>query len=176
MSTIAEEFRAEGRTGTIAWLLQLRFGGELPEVVRDRLEQASTEDLDIWGARLFDAESLEAVFDTASTSLKRDQEVPYFTEDHTSAVAALREAEREEKRPSILDEIFEECRAEGRVEGQARGIAKLLTWQLRHKFGTVPLAVQYRLVWASAKELDEWSIRLFDAESLEAVFDDASYG
>lgn len=62
------EGRREGhRQGEIAILLRMlrtRFG-ELPDAVRARVEQASTEQLERWGEKLLDAKSLEKLFDDA---------------------------------------------------------------------------------------------------------------
>jgi predicted transposase YdaD len=65
-----EEFerkgRQEGRQEGEALLLRRQLGkrfGELPEWVWPRLQQAQPEQLERWGERLLDADSLPAVFD-----------------------------------------------------------------------------------------------------------------
>ncbi|MEF8729750.1 MAG: DUF4351 domain-containing protein [Accumulibacter sp.] len=59
----------------------------------------------------------------------------------------------------------------GRQEGRQEGEASLLKRQLARRFGTLPDAVQVRLTTATIDQLEEWAIRVLDAESLDAVFD-----
>ena len=53
--------RSEGRSAMLARLLQLKFG-ELPDEVRQRLDQASETELDAWAERILFADSIEKVF------------------------------------------------------------------------------------------------------------------
>lgn len=57
-----QEGREEGRRETLTKLLIVKFGGELPADVVERLEQAVEEDLDLWTERVLTAETLDAVF------------------------------------------------------------------------------------------------------------------
>jgi hypothetical protein len=65
-----------------------------------------------------------------------------------------------------------EGRTEGRSEGRTEGMAAVLLRQLQRRFGALPAAVQQRLATASAAELERWSDRVLDADSLAAMFDD----
>ena len=56
------EGRFEGRVEFLARLLTKRFG-PLSSEIHARLTQATTEQLERWGERLLDAESLDGVFD-----------------------------------------------------------------------------------------------------------------
>lgn len=61
-----EEFKREGRQEGEATLLlrQLRKRfGELPDWVSTRLQQATPEQLEHWGERLLEVDSLSALFD-----------------------------------------------------------------------------------------------------------------
>lgn len=66
-STIREEGRQEGRqetqVNTLLRLLEKRFGPQ-PTTLQERLNRASTEELDAWILRVLDAESAEQVFET----------------------------------------------------------------------------------------------------------------
>ena len=59
--TTADMLRAEGRAETLAQLLTLRFGA-LPDSVRARLREASTQQLTAWTERVLSATSLDEVF------------------------------------------------------------------------------------------------------------------
>jgi hypothetical protein len=59
----------------------------------------------------------------------------------------------------------------GRQEGRQEGEAALLKRQLARRFGTLPDAVQVRLTTATIDQLEEWAIKVLDAESLDEVFD-----
>ena len=61
MPTLAEYWYDEGKAEMLSRLLRQRFG-YLPKRVAARIAKASTKDLDKWGDRVLDAESLEAVF------------------------------------------------------------------------------------------------------------------
>ena len=61
-------------------------------------------------------------------------------------------------------------RAEGEARGEARGRAEMLLRQLRRRFQTVPEATEQRVRAASPEQLDDWSERFVDAQSLAGVF------
>ena len=56
-----EEGRAEGQVAVLARLLTLKFG-ELPESVKQCLEQADEAELNLWAERILIADSLEDIF------------------------------------------------------------------------------------------------------------------
>ena len=53
--------KTQGEQTLLLRQLHRRFG-ELPEATRQRLEQASTDELETWADRVLDADSLEQVF------------------------------------------------------------------------------------------------------------------
>ena len=57
-----EEGVQQGRSGLLIHLLTHRFG-PLPDDMHQRLEQASTEEIDVWADRVLEADSLDQVFD-----------------------------------------------------------------------------------------------------------------
>ena len=59
---------------------------------------------------------------------------------------------------------------QGRVEGRVEGEAKIITRQLRRKFGPLPSDIQEQVAQATPDELESWSDRILDAGSLQAVF------
>ena len=62
--------------------------------------------------------------------------------------------------------------ARGEARGEAQGEAKLLTKFLERRFGPLPQALRDRVKGANVESLDRWADRLYDARSLDAVFDD----
>jgi predicted transposase YdaD len=72
LMTIAEQLRAEGRAegraergqAVLLRLLSLKFG-EIPGSLRERVTQASEQDLDRWTERILTAASLDDVFEQA---------------------------------------------------------------------------------------------------------------
>ena len=67
---------------------------------------------------------------------------------------------------------LQEGRQEGRREGMLIGEARLLRRQLVRRFGDLPEWVGERLSQATEIELERWSERLLESDSLEAVFED----
>ncbi len=57
---------------------------------------------------------------------------------------------------------------DGRLEGEA----KILMRQLQRRFGAVPAWVGEKIAKAPSQSLEEWSLRILDAQSLEDVFSD----
>jgi hypothetical protein len=54
-------------------------------------------------------------------------------------------------------------------EGRQEGAVALLTRQLERRFGTLPDTVKLRIASAAGPELEEWSLRVLDAGSLDDV-------
>ncbi|MBF0110066.1 MAG: PD-(D/E)XK nuclease family transposase, partial [Magnetococcales bacterium] len=61
---------------------------------------------------------------------------------------------------------------EGRQEGRQEGEAKILTRQLQRRFGDLPAWANEKIAMAEPPLLEEWSLRIFDAQSLGDVFSD----
>ncbi|MBF0436750.1 MAG: DUF4351 domain-containing protein [Magnetococcales bacterium] len=82
-------------------------------------------------------------------------------------------------RPMILKALMDgEQRGEqrGRQEGEKKGeqkeASKILTRQLQRRFGTVPDWASEKIAKADLSSLEDWSLRIFDAQSLDDVFAD----
>ncbi|MBF0110951.1 MAG: DUF4351 domain-containing protein [Magnetococcales bacterium] len=60
----------------------------------------------------------------------------------------------------------------GKWEGEQIGEAKILTRQLKRRFGTVPDWASEKIAKADLSSLEDWSLRIFDAQSLDDVFSD----
>ena len=75
---------------------------------------------------------------------------------------------------STYDRITRESKAEGKAEGELTGGAKVLLRLLRRRFRTVPKTIAARLTAASAVDLDRWTDRVLDAETIAEVFADAT--
>ncbi|MGB6102393.1 MAG: Rpn family recombination-promoting nuclease/putative transposase [Pusillimonas sp.] len=75
-------------------------------------------------------------------------------------------AERREQALVDAEDMLDYARHEGEQKGQAR----LLAFQLEHKFGPVPQHYQSRLSQASVEQLQDWSLNVLDAQRIEDVF------
>jgi hypothetical protein len=72
-----------------------------------------------------------------------------------------------------LRSVFtEKGRDEGRQEGLQRGEARILTAQLRLRFGDLPAAVHQRIDTADADTLLRWSERVLTAAALDEILTD----
>ncbi|MBF0179380.1 MAG: Rpn family recombination-promoting nuclease/putative transposase [Magnetococcales bacterium] len=60
----------------------------------------------------------------------------------------------------------------GRQDGRQEGEAAMLTRQLQRRFGSVPDWASAKIANATSQALEEWSLRVLDARSLEEVFAD----
>ena len=70
-----------------------------------------------------------------------------------------------------LQQGLQQGRQEGRQEGLKQGEAALLQRQLARRFGPLPDAVIARLASASIEQLENWAIKVLDAQSLDDVLD-----
>ncbi len=73
----------------------------------------------------------------------------------------------------VIKRYFLQGKEEGRVEGKQEGArteaAGLLTRLLERRFGRLPKAVSRKLNTADLVTLEDWSLRLLDAATLEEV-------
>jgi predicted transposase YdaD len=70
-----------------------------------------------------------------------------------------------------LQQGLEKGREEGREEGLLKGEAKILSKQLRLRFGPLPPETVERLAQATEIELEAWGEAILSAPSLAAVFE-----
>lgn len=68
----------------------------------------------------------------------------------------------------------EEWKREGLEEGLEKGKADLLKLQLTKRFGALPVWATEKLDAADSPQLDIWAGRIFDAQSLESLFEPTS--
>ncbi|MEO5363903.1 MAG: DUF4351 domain-containing protein, partial [Magnetococcus sp. DMHC-8] len=68
----------------------------------------------------------------------------------------------------------EQSRQEGRQEGRQDEAASLLTRQLQRRFGDLPTWAGQKMADADLSTLEEWSLRILDAPTLEGVLTDPS--
>ena len=67
----------------------------------------------------------------------------------------------------VLGREYKRGRQEGRQEGLQEGELKLVRRLIEKRFGAMPAWAEERLASRSAPELEELSVRLLDAQSLE---------
>jgi predicted transposase/invertase (TIGR01784 family) len=70
---------------------------------------------------------------------------------------------------SLLKDAREEGLQEGRMEGRQEGAALLLRKLITLKFGPLPEWAEQALSHASEAQLDDWSLRILSAESLDRL-------
>ena len=70
-----------------------------------------------------------------------------------------------------LEAVHAEGRIEGKAEGRIEGEIRLLLRQLRRRFGEPLPWVTERLTAAAPEQLEQWSERLLDAPTIEAIFE-----
>ncbi|MBF8271344.1 MAG: hypothetical protein HW380_449 [Magnetococcales bacterium] len=58
----------------------------------------------------------------------------------------------------------------GEQKGERKGEAKILNRQLQCRFGAVPDWACEKIAKAESPSLENWSLRIFDARSLDDVF------
>ncbi|MBF0139501.1 MAG: Rpn family recombination-promoting nuclease/putative transposase [Magnetococcales bacterium] len=104
-----------------------------------------------------------------------------FRELLTTGLARLKEPSFTQPVPEGLEEVVpmlaryvekweRDIRREGHKKGERDGEAHLLTRLLQRRFGTVPDWVSKKVADADQSLLEEWGLRVLDAESLEEVF------
>ncbi|MEO5369088.1 MAG: DUF4351 domain-containing protein [Magnetococcus sp. DMHC-1] len=71
--------------------------------------------------------------------------------------------------PKIEHRLMQEHQV-GHQDGERDGEAKVLTRLLLHRFGTMPDWVREKVAKADLSSLEEWSLRVLDAQSLDEVF------
>ena len=78
----------------------------------------------------------------------------------------------------MLQENMKAWRAKQQQEwlhtGEKKGEAKMLMHQLQRRFGAVPAWVSEKIAKAEPSSLEEWGLRILDAQSLDGVFADPS--
>ncbi|MEO5351182.1 MAG: Rpn family recombination-promoting nuclease/putative transposase [Magnetococcus sp. YQC-3] len=62
----------------------------------------------------------------------------------------------------------------GEQKGEKKGEAKMLTRQLQRRFGDLPPWASQKIADAELSTLEEWSLRILDAKTLESVLADPS--
>jgi len=72
---------------------------------------------------------------------------------------------------TMLNETFPDWSVQYVKQGRQEGKAEVLGRQLTRRFGPLPPAITSRLTSATADQLDQWSDRVLDAPTLDAVFD-----
>ncbi|MEO5329750.1 MAG: DUF4351 domain-containing protein, partial [Magnetococcus sp. THC-1_WYH] len=72
----------------------------------------------------------------------------------------------------VFRPIIIKAQMDSRQEGEQIGEAKILTLQLQRRFGTVPEWASEKIAKAELPSIEEWSLRIFDAQSLDDVFSD----
>ena len=71
-----------------------------------------------------------------------------------------------------LEKGLEQGLEQGLVRGIKQGEGQLLTRLLGQRFGPLPTSIQARIGQATEHQLEQWSLRIFDAQSLVEIFRD----
>ncbi|MEO5349313.1 MAG: DUF4351 domain-containing protein [Magnetococcus sp. YQC-3] len=78
----------------------------------------------------------------------------------------------------MMSQFARDILARGELEwfaiGRKEGKAETLTRQLQHRFGDLPLWASQQITDADLPTLEEWILRILDAQTLESVLADPS--
>ncbi|MBF0147254.1 MAG: DUF4351 domain-containing protein [Magnetococcales bacterium] len=72
----------------------------------------------------------------------------------------------------VFRPIIMKAQMDSEQKGRQEGEATILTRQLQRRFGDVPEWANKKIAEAEPSSLEEWSLRIFDAQSLDEVFSD----
>jgi hypothetical protein len=75
-----------------------------------------------------------------------------------------------EHRMSYIPSFVRSTWNEAMAKGEAKGQTNLLARQLEKRFGPLPTAVKKLLERAETETVEQWGLRLLDAETMEDVF------
>jgi predicted transposase/invertase (TIGR01784 family) len=70
-----------------------------------------------------------------------------------------------------MDQWVEKLKQEGRQKGRQEGEGRLLGRQLERRFGPLPAWAKERITASTPEQIEAWAERIFDAATLEAIFD-----
>ncbi len=100
--------------------------------------------------------------------------LPRLSREEIKTMLALNEIELKQTRfyQEIAEEERQEGERKGRQEGRQEGEQILLQRMLTRRFGELPELVKKRLQQATQDQLEQWSDRLLEASTLDAVFND----
>jgi len=70
------------------------------------------------------------------------------------------------------NDVFRPIIMKAQMESRQEGEANILTRLLQRRFGTVPEWAKEKIAKAELPSIEEWSLRIFDAQSLDDVFSD----
>ncbi|MBF0162569.1 MAG: Rpn family recombination-promoting nuclease/putative transposase [Magnetococcales bacterium] len=157
-----------------AGLMALKYGTRDPQAQMDALE-------DITAALVDAPEILLTVLLYLMTTF------PYLDEEHVrQVVRRINPQEEAEMMSQFAQEILakgkpewaamvrQEGRQEGEQIGEQKGEAKMLTHLLQRRFGSVPTWASEKITKAEPSALEEWSLRILDATTIESVLADPS--
>lgn len=105
-------------------------------------------------------------FVQAVEDFKEEREMAYVTSIERVKLWESKEQGKEEGIALGIEQGIEK----GIVQGQAMGMSAMLGALLERRFGVLPADARTRLAKASPAELQRWSLRILDAESLSAVW------
>jgi len=109
---------------------------------------------------------------TARGLKKAKEELDVLQLPETERKAYERYQEELHDQASFVLSTYGAGKWEGRQEGEQEGEAKMLTRLLQRRFGTVPEWASEKIAKAEPSLLEEWGLRIFDAQSLDEVFSD----
>jgi hypothetical protein len=138
----------------------LRVVHSLVTLLRDPEHESMRHDFSAWVQRLLRRKPAFPIMEPVKDIL----------EDGTMLAERIESWFAEATRKGIQQGLAE-GEARGLAEGEARGESKLLSAQLEHRFGSLPLGVSERLARATQPELEAWGKAVLTAPTLEAVFE-----
>lgn len=113
-------------------------------------------------------EALENIFYNTLTQLEDENAMHY--------ISSIERIYWDRKIAEIKDELLHKGEQQGLKKGQQlgerQGASTIVQRQLQRKFGTLPPHLEQRLKQSTPAELETWSLKVLDADSLDEVFAD----
>ncbi|MEO5330647.1 MAG: Rpn family recombination-promoting nuclease/putative transposase [Magnetococcus sp. YQC-5] len=147
-----------------------------------RFDEVAKNTLDEWIYFLKRGEILDEFTARGLEKAKKVLDILQLSDDERQAYEQFQEGLRSQA--SMVENTWNAGKWEGKKEGRQEGIeegrkdgiqigeAKILARLLQRRFGNLPAWVNEKMAKAELPALEDWSLRIFDAQSLDEVFVD----
>ncbi|MBF0416059.1 MAG: DUF4351 domain-containing protein [Magnetococcales bacterium] len=96
----------------------------------------------------------------------------YDEKDVREIIRRVRPGEEEKMMSQFAQSVIENTNPKWALMVQQKEAASMLMRLLQRRFGSIPDWASEKIAKAELSSLEEWSLRIFDAQSLDDVFSD----
>lgn len=107
-------------------------------------------------------DALEADFEAAVMEIEEEEQMAYVT--------SIERVRLRRERAQGLEEGIQQGVQLGKKQGQIQGATEVLATLINGKFGSLPDWARARMDQAGEAELNQWALRILDAQRIEDVF------